>query len=499
MKKLLLVFALVLLSAATAFAWSMKISVNGISYEGRSTSNGMEFLLKGNVVALARSDTPGEIIYSDVKNRILGYAVHRAVNEKDIFDYWEFQNARRIVLGTARKTQPGASELIYHDARGRDIGLMGLSGPWTQYLDGRRQLIGKADTASLPLRPIPLEPWFVDLLTPSVCLAVITDVNLDKPAAAAGLRAGDVLIGWEGQNWTTFDFLDADRSTMGQKVFDHVMKTLDLKDPVMIVYRPDPEEFKTASGMAKGKILRLRPMGPGSKGFFFNTYVNGPTFRRNNSINYCEQIKKLYISGDFHDAPAAFMPDPASLKKDGREVPGGHLELRESVLTGTPVFGWLWVRDKDGVTMRAKEIDAALYKAAMDKQPRIVITSYPLAQIYISDQTDRGSGDPALSNKFKLIGMADEQGSFPQGGKDTYVLPLGAKAIAFRAEPSQVSMDEINAHPMITSLPANTLPAVRNAMISQVRTMLTMASGRKPELKFGYVPVDPGKTRYELK
>ncbi|MBQ9421940.1 MAG: hypothetical protein IJU32_00035, partial [Pyramidobacter sp.] len=75
----------------------------------------------------------------------------------------------------------------------------------------------------------------------------------------------------------------------------------------------------------------------------------------------------------------------------------------------------------------------------------------------------------------------------------------GSKGLAFYASVSNVSMEAINNHPMITSLPPNTNPAVRSAMINQVRTMLAAMSGGKPEIKFGYVPIEEGKDQYTLK
>ena len=60
-------------------------------------------------------------------------------------------------------------------------------------------------------------------------------------------------------------------------------------------------------------------------------------------------------------------------------------------------------------------------------------------------------------------------------------------------------MEQIESHPMITLLPPNTHPSVRSTMIEQVRSILAASSGRKPETKYGDVPIEEGKTAYTLK
>ena len=250
--------------------------------------------------------------------------------------------------------------------------------------------------------------------------------------------------------------------------------------------------------MAKGKIMRLRPMPAGIKGYRYMIADSGPTFLRRNSVNYSEQIKKLYLNGSFEQAPALNF-DPSAYKKDARTVPGAHQELRDCLVNGVPTMGWFWVRDKDGAIMNSRDISAALERAAMARQPRVTITSYPGAKIFISTRASRGEGDPVLNSAFKFIGQADEKGVFRWSGSEIYVLPLGAKGLAFSAEVSDVTMEQIESHPMIMSLPPNTHPSVRSAMIAQVRSMLAVASGGKPETKYGYAPIEEGRTAYMLK
>ncbi len=210
-------------------------------------------------------------------------------------------------------------------------------------------------------------------------------------------------------------------------------------------------------------------------------------------------IRKLYIRGAFEEAPAPAAPDHASLRKDTRDLPGAHQGLRESIVNGAPAAGWFWVRDKDGSTMSRQQLAYAFERAAMERQPRVTITSYPGAKIYVSTNSSLGEGDPVLNSAYKFIGQADSRGVFHWSGSEQYQLPLGAKGLAFSAEISDITMEQIESHPMITSLPPNTHPSVRSIMIEQVRSILASSSGKKPESKFGYAPIEEDKTAYMLR
>ena len=188
-------------------------------------------------------------------------------------------------------------------------------------------MIGEADTDSIPLRPLPLECWLIERAAPSVCLTFVSHVLKDKPAAAAGLLAGDFVIGWADRDWTIFDIQGPDFKVMQDKVRSEMLKVRDVKDLVMLVYRPAQGE----RGMAKGKIIKLRPMPSGLNEYRYTTAESGPTFQRRNSVNYSEQIKKIYLDGKFEQAPALKF-DPSALKKDTRVVPGAHQELRDCLV-----------------------------------------------------------------------------------------------------------------------------------------------------------------------
>ena len=486
MRKILQVFVLLFLCTSPAFAWNMKIKIGAISYEAKSDGGEIRYMSGGKIVGTA-TRLGDKTIFRNSSGQEVGSLA-------PLGETWYFKDARGQEIGSAVRL---GNDIVYRDARGvMNAGSSSVSGWSTTYRDGQGAVIGEADTTDMPLRPVPLEAWLIEQSIPSVCLTLITNVIMDKPAAAAGLRAGDLLIGWEGRDWTVFDVQSANPKNMLSKVAEELRKMRDIQDQVMIVYRPAQGE----NGMAKGTIMKLRPMPAGSKGYFYSILENGPTFIRRNSINYSEQIKKLYLSGAFENAPAFAAPDPASYKKDPRDVPGAHQELRDCIMNdGSSRIGWYWVRDKDGATMSGREISAALEKAAMEKQPRVTITSYPGAKIFLSTVTAQGNGDPNLNSSYKFIGQADENGVFRWSGSEIYVLPLGSKGLAFYASVSNVSMEAINNHPMITSLPPNTNPAVRSAMINQVRTMLTAMSGGKPEIKFGYVPIEEGKDQYTLK
>lgn len=468
----------------------MKIKLDSnLSYEGNlhgefTTANHIRYISGGKLIGTG-AKSGHDIIYYNHFGRSVGSVTPDG-------DRWLFKDASGKTIGSA---EPFGGEVIYKDAHGKKFGSAFEYYSGTGYMNVRGDIIGQADTDSFPLRPIPLENWFIDRSIPSVCLPYVVSVLVDRPAAAAGLRAGDFIIGWAGQDWTAFDFIGPDCNQVQSRIDAEIRKISQLDGSVMLVYRPAAGE---SNGMAKGKILKLRPMPSGTKGIMYITDEAGPTFQHRNSINYSEQIKKIYLIGDFEQASARnFNPD--DYVKETRDIPGAHQELRDVLVNGVPATGWFWVNDSNGYVMSERDIGYALEKAAMAKQPRITITSYPGAKIFISTQTSEGQGDPHLNSAYEFIGQTDEKGVFRWNGSEKYALPLGAKGLAFYVQKIDVSDEDVQKHPMITSLPANTEPAVRAAMFDQVRRMLAAGSGLQPEIKYGYQPIETGRTVYEFR
>ena len=83
----------------------------------------------------------------------------------------------------------------------------------------------------------------------------------DSPALAAGLQPQDIIITFEGQDWTVFDLLHPEHEVMHAKVRDRITKTTQLENLYMIVYRPAAGE----KDEARGRIVKLGPMPPGKK------------------------------------------------------------------------------------------------------------------------------------------------------------------------------------------------------------------------------------------
>ncbi len=483
MKKIILAALVIILSSTQCFAWTMKIKTKNFVYEGRPLANEMIYTIKGKTVGSARQ-LGNEIIYLNEERQNVG-SVSKLGND------WRFKDQKGTVIGSA--TMYG-NELVYKDARGKHIGYASVFGSKTEYKTGNHGDMGSADTDTMPLRPIPLEMWLEEKASTSVCLTVITGMFWDKGAAGAGLRAGDILIGFENENGTTLDFLKSDCQKMHSNVSSFVQKNSKKDDLVMIVYRPQADE----NGKATGKILRTAPTSSGKRGYTYTTLETGPSFSRANSISYAEQIKKIYQTDHFENAEVS-LPSPDSVKKDTRNVPEAHQELREELINGKAVTLWVWVNDQNGRVMSEETVSSRLKKESMKGQNEVSIKSYPGAKIFVSTTDVKDDGDPAVSTKFKYIGSADSRGMFRYSGRDVYTLPQGTKALAFSASILNVDMAEVEKHPMITSLPENTLPQMRDAVIQQVISMKAQELGLKPEIRFGYVEIAPGKTSYELK
>ena len=458
MKKFLLAFVIVLLSAVTASAWDMKIKVRGISYEGSPQGSEIRYMSKGKVAGYARQ-LGSEINFTDSSGKRLG-SVSRLGNS------WQFRDARGQSIGSAT---PLGESLVYRDGRGQNIGESRVLGNGTTYRDGKGALLGEANTTSMPLRPLPLENWLIEQSIPSVCLTYIQSVTWDKPAAKAGMRAGDILIGFSGQDWTLFDVLRSSHAAMHKKVKAQLDAVREISGIEYIVYRPAQGE----KGMAKGSIFKLAPMPVGLKGYRYVTAEDGPTFNRRNSVNYVEQIKKLYIAGDFRPAPVS-IPDAGAYPRDERALPGAHQEFREVIEGSSPRSKWVWIDDAQGSVLNADWVSRRIYEEQMKSQPVVTIRSYPMAKIFLSTTTDTGSGDPHLNRAFSFIGMTDASGVFIHSGKPTYTLPVGARCLAFYKQGRESEFGAEN---------------IGKTAADQADNYVT---------RFGYVPVREGQTSYAL-
>ncbi len=505
MKKILLVVAMVLLSAVTAFGWTLKVKVNGISYEGSPLGNEIRYMTQGKVAGYGRQ-LGNEFIFTSSSGQPLG-SVYRLGND------WQFRDAKGQNIGSAT---PLGNSLLYRNSKGLTIGESYLLGPKTQYKDGRGAFIGEADTVDMPLRPLPLENWLAEQAIPSVCLTYITAVTWEKPAAQAGMRAGDILLGFAGQNWTLFDVLDASHATMHKKVNAKLSAVRELKDIVYIVYRPTHGE----KGMAKGEILQLAPMPSGKKGYSYRTSESGPTFNRRNSINYVEQIKRLYLSVKPQAAPVN-IPNSEAYRKDSRAVPGAHQEFREILSKDSAQSQWVWISDKDGSMLSVERVNQILYQEQMKNQPVVTIRSYPMAKIFLSTTADSGSGNPHLNRNFKFIGMTDGNGFFIHSGKAAYTLPVGTRCLAFFKSGKESEFDDASVgadpvpmeqDPVLLSLPDEQRAQLiamlqqypenyRSQALAALKAQLKSAANPNEKYLecFNYAPIKQGQTVYILK
>ncbi len=470
------------LAVSPCFAWTIHIKNGSVSYDGRPLGNEIVYTVRGQQAGTART-LGNEVVYRDAAGQPAG-SVRKLGNE------WVFKDRNGAVVGTAVFY---GQELVYKDARGRQSGSARVLAGKTEYRNERNLDIGSADTDTMPLRPIPLEKIIAENAVPVTCLTRVTGISWEMPAAASGLRAGDIIIGYEGQNDTVFKYQRDDCQSMHRSVVAMVNRGNQFES-ALIVYRPASGEH----GTVKGRILKTAVMPQGKRGFNYQTADSGPSYTQKESISYSSDIKKLYETGDAVKADVN-IPNAASITKDSRTVPGAHQEFREEIVNNAPRTGWYWVSDKDNRVLSEEAVKGILDRDKAASQPRISVKSYPGAKIYISAQTSEGSGDPALSNKFRLIGTADMTGVLHYSGKDFYTLPEGVRGIAFSAAVYDVDMAEVMKDPRVAGLPANSHPAVRDAMIQQVISSMAAAGGKGPEMKFGYFPIQEGKSEYILK
>ena len=509
MKKALLVLAMLLLSVSTAFGWTMKINVGGVAYEGSPAGDTICYTSEGNIVGYARMQ--GNIIYfQDQPGNKLGSASRLA-------NTWTFRDERELNIGSA---EISGENIIYRDSRGVVIGEAShvastTTHKTTTYKDGRGVVIGEANTDDMPLRPLPLESWLAKRAKPFVCLTYVTRLAWDKPAAKAGLRAGDILIGFAGDSWTLFDVMEANGTAMHKKVKAKLDSMRSAPGATYIVYRPAPGE----NGMAKGTILKLAPMPAGKRGYYYLTSDQGLTFSRRNSASYAEQIKKLHLSSAPASAPVR-LPNADAYRKDERPVPGAHQEFCEVVEGNAVRSKWAWISDKNGSMISDDGAQRLREQEQMKRQPVVAVYTYPLAKVFVSTTAADGSGDPHANSSFTYVGMADGYGVFTGGGKTGYVLPVGAKCLAFSKEGKEWEFDDASVgkdpvppeqDPVLLALPearrAQLLsqlqqfpPELRSKMLWEFKGRLRSSSGANERYVtyFGYFPVVDGQTSYKL-
>lgn len=351
MKNSLLALLVCLFASSPCWAWTIKIKNGDLAYEGKILGNEMIYTSTKDRKILGTSRKLGnEIVYKDGNGQHVGSLNSFGNNE------WNFKDKKGAVIGSAVLF---GKELTYKDARGRHVGKAVVVGGRTLYKDGRNRDIGSADTDTMPLRPVPLEEYLLDMASPGVCLTKITGVSWSKGAALAGVRAGDILIGYENAGKTVFDYLQDDCQKMHQQVKELVKNGNDTEDAVMIVYRPASND----NGQAKGKIYKTGKLPSGLKGFNYTTEDSGPSFVRRSSADYAGQIKKLYGAGNFTEAPVN-IPPADSQKKDDADLPGVHQDFREEIVGGRAKTGWFWVRDSDGRVLSAAEVRSLKNKAS---------------------------------------------------------------------------------------------------------------------------------------
>ena len=268
------------LSAAAGFAYTIDVKVDGVSYTGRTFGNGVEYRVNGSIVGYAK-DFGGSWTYTDPRNNILG-------SVRKLGNTWEYRDPRNVTIA---KVEEIGERHTYKSAKGSVIGYAVPLGPRTEYRAGNNLPIGKADTDTLPLRPIPLERYLIQQKKANaVCLIRITKLVPDGQAIAAGLQLGDFMITFAGKDWTVFDFLNPSYKEVLSKVSERVKAALYDEGLVMIVYRPIPGECDHAGGA----IVKSVPMKPGIKGYTYTSAEACEYYTVAGSKKYAAEIKAIY-------------------------------------------------------------------------------------------------------------------------------------------------------------------------------------------------------------
>ena len=100
MKKILLIFAMILLSASAAFAWTMKIKVGGISYEAELRGDELRYgndiiYTSGGKQVGSGSLLGNEIVFRSSSGKAVGFVSR-------LGDEWQFRDAAGRSVGSAR-------------------------------------------------------------------------------------------------------------------------------------------------------------------------------------------------------------------------------------------------------------------------------------------------------------------------------------------------------------------------------------------------------------
>lgn len=148
MKKLLFAFVLIVFSAASASAWTMRMHVGGIRYECRQLGSDLECRSGGKVVGWVKK-RGSETIYTDDRNRQVG-------SVSTVGGRWQYKGQNGAISGSAQRE---GNNIVYKDGSGRVLGYAKREGAKTAYTNAGNTDIGSADTDSMPLRPLPLEEW----------------------------------------------------------------------------------------------------------------------------------------------------------------------------------------------------------------------------------------------------------------------------------------------------------------------------------------------------
>ena len=338
LKKLLLAGTVAAFSVSQCFAWTIKITTGGMTYEGAPLGNEVVYRSKGKIIGSSRV-LGNEIEYRDGKGLIVG-SVRKIGNE------WSFRDGRGKIIGSAVKL---GNVLTYKNGGGTVIGTSVLSGSNTEYRNNSNLPIGKADTDTMPLRPIPLEKA---LSASTSSLTLVEGLDLTMAAAKAGLRAGDIIIGYEGVKQTTLDQADPDPKVMQLSSASLIRKYENKADVALVFYRPAPDEKNTA----RGKVYKTGPLPAGKRGFRYRTFASYGSFTAAGSAEYVAQIRKLYEAGNF-EVPPISLPDENSAQKDPRTVSGATQEFREEMVNGKAEIGWFWIDNSSRKLLNAQQVD----------------------------------------------------------------------------------------------------------------------------------------------
>lgn len=253
MKKLRFISAVLLavLFGTCAYA-ELQLSVQGprgtFRYYARAEEEGRTTYW-AHAVQVAESATEnGVTVYRDPDKRPLGEA--RTVDGTIVFcDAAGKELAKLVRQETKDVYYSGGKEIgqayrrdgrfVFTDAGGREIGQAGESDPHIR---------------AIPVEVIVLAGAGVTASRDSdICLPVITEVAEEGAARTAGLQKYDIIIGYQGDKWTTFSFMGYDPGESASRVTPIIDGASERGDLVMIVYRPGLRE-----GMSENEIAQLR-------------------------------------------------------------------------------------------------------------------------------------------------------------------------------------------------------------------------------------------------